>query len=257
MENAAKALLIAAAVLIAVMLLSMVFIFWDDMAGYFTERHDATMLEQLVKFNNKFQNYNGKNVRGNELISIMNSIIDYNNYQAGVEGYDRIIIEIDLLGHENDFKYNNESGGNTLISSGMLVNNKISNKNNDGYIKTIAEAGGRLVANSGISEITDVKLQKLVAQISSIVDDAGLLGADLDDYKKNRKATLESILKRTVDESEIETIKTATYQYNQFTQFKKAMFECTNISYNETNGIVNRMQFRVILKDNGTIKFDD
>ena len=109
MENAAKALLIAAAVLIAVMLLSLVFIFKDSMAGYFAERHNATMLEQLVKFNNKFQNYNGKTVRGNELISIMNSIIDYNNYQSGIDGYDRIIIELDFRGHEDDLKYNRES----------------------------------------------------------------------------------------------------------------------------------------------------
>lgn len=252
MENAAKALLIAAAVLIVVMLISLVFVFWDDMAGYFTEKHDATMLEQLVKFNNKFQNYNGQTIRGNELISIMNSVIDYNNYQAGVEGYDRIIIEIDLRGRQNDLKYNGESRGYTLITS-----DRISNRDNDDDIKKIAETSGYLVSTSGIEGITDVKLQKLVAQISSIVDDDGLSPEDLEDYEKNRKATLESILKREVYDSEIETIITATYHYNQFTQFKKAMFECTNISYNETNGRVNRMQFRVILKDDGTIKFDD
>ena len=98
----------------------------------------------------------------------------------------------------------------------------------------------------------------MVAEIYSIVEDEGLSGDDLDDYNKNRKAKLENILKRTVDDGEIEDIKKATYCYYQFTQFKKAMFECTNISYNETNGRVNGMQFKVLLKDDdSTIKFDN
>ena len=37
----------------------------------------ADRIKQLVEFNNKFTNYNGKTIRGNELISIMNRIIDY------------------------------------------------------------------------------------------------------------------------------------------------------------------------------------
>lgn len=140
----------------------------------------------------------------------------------------------------------------------MFVNDRISNQNNDSSIRTIAEAGVDLVSNSGISGITDVKLQRMVAEIYSIVEDEGLSGDDLDDYNKNRKAKLENILKRTVDDGEIEYIKIATYRYNQFTQFKKAMFECTNISYSETNGRVNGMQFRVLLKDDdSTIKFDN
>ena len=62
MENASKALLIAAGVMLAIMLLSVIFIFGNQMASYFSEKHDAKMIEQLVEFNNKFQNYDGKTI---------------------------------------------------------------------------------------------------------------------------------------------------------------------------------------------------
>ena len=42
--------------------------------------------------------------------------------------------------------------------------------------------------------------------------------------------------------------------------FKRAMFKCTNVSYNETNGRVNNLDFVVELEDDGNggqkIKFD-
>ena len=52
----------------------------------------------------------------------------------------------------------------------------------------------------------------------------------------------------------LETIKEITYKYYQYTQFKRAHFICETIEHDEETGRVNKMEFRVVLK-NGNIKF--
>lgn len=258
MENATKALLIAAGILLIIMIISVVMIFWDEMAGYFTEKHEATMLEQLAEFNNKFSNYNGKTIRGNELISIMNRIIDYNNYQSDMVGYERVAIIIDLKGHHEEMKYKGENGANTIIkvNDGTSITNTGVKK--DELIKNIAETSSTLSATLGIS---DVKLQKLSAQIANIVDDEAVDYRSREDYKEYRAQLLTRILGDDVEvaDSRIANIKKATYQYYQFTQFKRAMFKCTHIGYNEQNGRINEMKFEVVLETDASgehIKFD-
>lgn len=267
MENVSKALLIAAAMLLAVMLLSLLFVFWNNMASYYNEKHEATMLEQLVEFNNKFQNYNGKTIRGNELVSIMNLIVDYNNYQADVEGYDRIKITINLQNRQVDFKYKNETGGRNLVGNSPTITNLV----NDDAIRDIATTSSRLM--TGIPGLTDTKLQKMSSNIEHIVNDdpTSDRAEYIEEYIKYRDQLLTRILGYEVSEGEsiensdgtlinydtfIESVKKATYQYYQYTYFKRAMFECTDVLYDETTGRVNEMKFKVILGDDNKIKFD-
>ena len=259
MENASKALLIAAGVMLAIMLLSVIFIFGNQMASYFSEKHDAKMIEQLVEFNNKFQNYNGEVIRGNELISIMNRIVDYNDYQSEMVGYERIKITINLQNHHNELKYRNETGGSTLITGSTITN-----ETNDTVIKTIATTSSRVTGSFGINGLTDTKLQKMSANIEHIVDDEVVDARAKNEYLKYREQILSRILGYTVTQASDNTLignaKKATYQYYQYTMFKRAMFKCTNVSYNETNGRVNKLDFVVELEDDGNggqkIKFD-
>ena len=265
MEDVSKALLIAAGVMLAVMLVSLLFIFGDKMASYFSEKHDAAMIEQTVEFNNKFQNYDGKTIRGNELVSIMNRVVDYNNYQSDMVGYDRIIIRI-YLGSNifvQDFKYKNESGGATLLSN---TNPIITNATNDAYIKKIATTSSRLVDSnsSGITGLTDTKLQKLASNINYIVEDDEIITTPegqqhRDEYVKYRSQLLTRILGsgnvHLDNTTWIQNVKNATYQYYQYTQFKRAMFTCDKIGYNQQNGRVNEMEFSVVIED-AHVKFD-
>ena len=269
MENASKALLIAASLLAGVMLLALAYGYWGKMSGYFTERSDANRLQQLIKYNNKFENYNNETIRGNELISIMNMIIDYNNYQSGIEGYDRIEIEIELnqLWEEDLIVY--DVGESLFI---VNPNNKITNKDEDGDIKKISELSARLLSEGqetyNLPWLTETKLQKLSANIEWIADDQGKTGKVLEDYQNNRKIKLKEILGRKVEEDEIENIKEVTCLYNQLTLFKRAMFECTDVLYQKDgeeieNGRVKKMIFKVLTESKDTpsgreehIKFD-
>ena len=52
----------------------------------------------------------------------------------------------------------------------------------------------------------------------------------------------------------LEEIQEITYKYYQYTQFKRAHFVCETIGHDEETGRVNKMEFRVVIK-NGNIKF--
>lgn len=268
MENITKALLIAAAILIIVMLLSVVMIFWDEVAIYFSADYDSKMLEQLVQENKKFANYNQQTIRGNELVSVMNRIVDYNNYQSEIVGFETVGITIDFLGsYYKELRYGGETGGDVLINSRIVDND---NGSDDSEIKRISETSSRLLAiGAEIPGITDTKLQKLSSEIANIVDEpkrsyfqtTDQYNDALEAYKITRAQKLTKILGYSINpDDNVDNIKEATYQYYQYTQFKRAMFKCINITYNESNGRVNGMEFEVVLEDNPAggkmIKFD-
>ena len=233
MENVSKALMMAGGLLISIMVISLIVILWGRLSSYFTENSKTTTVEQDAEFNAQFENYNKKSIRGNELISVMNKIIDYNRTASDIKNYDRIIIDINLK--NKDFRYKR-----TVQS---IFPEDFSNKGNDNYnnIKIISNLSTSLTTDTGITGIDDTKLQRLSAEIANIVDDDN---AD-DKYKETRAKKLKNIFGRKIEDSEIPKIKEATKKYYQYTQFKRAMFKCTDVKYNQQNGRVNEMDFEI------------
>ena len=225
MENVSKALMMAGGLLISIMVISLIVVLWGRLSSYFTEDSNTKVVEQDAEFNAQFENYNGKSIRGNELISVMNKIIDYNRTASDIENYDRIIINIDLK--NSNFRYNNRG-------KKIIPNDRISNLENDDNIKTISKLSIDLAEETGID---DAKLQRLSADISNIVDD--------DITEQDRAKKLKSILGYEVQDSKISDIEKATLEYYQYTQFKRAMFKCDGVNYNKQNGRVNKMNFTI------------
>lgn len=60
MENATKALLIAAGVLIGIIILSMLLLGYNQISNYYQQQSDNLSLKQIVELNKKFTNYDGK-----------------------------------------------------------------------------------------------------------------------------------------------------------------------------------------------------
>ena len=209
MENAAKALAIAAAVIFTLLVISLLVILYNQLSSYYSEKNKMTEIEQLQAFNARFANYHDKEIRGNELVSIMNNIVDYNNLQSDMLGYKPVVIEIDLLDDEykEEFKYNKESGGSTLITGKKIHN---SNGTNDYQIAQIAGTSARLSKDLGI---TDVKLQRLSAQIANIVDENEQSSNEYkEEYRIYRAQVLTRIFgeKIDVDDPRIPAIESAT-----------------------------------------------
>ena len=164
MENVTKALLIAAGILFAVLILSLLAMFGGQLSGYYAEQHNSKIIEQDAKFNAQFENYNGQTIRGNEIISIMNKVVNYNTSIADMEKYDKVILSIDLKGYQNrandNFKY---SDSDTSIFQGKMSANILKNTaTSDVNIRDVANISADLInelASAGISNISDAQLQ--------------------------------------------------------------------------------------------------
>ena len=188
MENASKALLIGAAILFAVMILSLLMIGYQQISSYFSERHEVAMIEQTTKFNGQFENYNQKSIRGSDMISLMNKVIDYNERLSYMEGtkYKRLEITIDLINNSTveQFKYTTTESGFSNASI-FPASTKITNVTTTGIPPTTIEESRELdkqlilitgvindlkdeSKNGGIPNVTDKKLQSLASNISNI-----------------------------------------------------------------------------------------
>lgn len=82
MENASKALLIAGSVLIALLVIGALMLMFNNLTKYQNVGADNEKEAQVVEFNNQYETYNRKNVRGSEIYSIFNRVIDYNRRKS-------------------------------------------------------------------------------------------------------------------------------------------------------------------------------
>lgn len=303
MENASKALLIGAAILFAVMILSLLMIGYQQISSYFSEEHEIAMIEQTTKFNSQFENYVQKSIRGTDMMSLMNKIIDYNERLSYTEGtkYKRIEVTIDLINNDviKQFEYATTETGFSNISI-FPSNRKITNVTSTGVAPATVDESRELdkqlisitgvvneLKNGRISNVTDTKLQSLASNISNIflsianLDNPSIIITE--DYAVNadenqRTSTEENVVatrkKRNdliknilnvdltlnnngkVNETELlKTIKEMALKYYQFTQFKRAYFECVSTEYDTETGRMLRMNFEV-KTDGNTVIFN-
>lgn len=281
MENLTKALLIAAAMMIVVLILSILVMGYNRISDYYKQEHELTAIEQTAEFNKRFENYHRKNIRGNDMISLMNRVIDYNTSQSYQDetSYPRIRVTIEI-GAENlqYFQYNT-----IRYLTPKITNTEGSGSvyDNDKQLIAITNTPTNLIEyakSNGIEGMTDEKLQKLSAEISNLmVSETDTTSGSIKTRFK-RAQVLESILGLKVgyygetgdydiriDRETaittgwsdglkiIEKIQDIATQYYEYTQFKRAKFNCTEIEYDATTGRVVEMNFKVQTNDNGVV----
>lgn len=78
MENASKALIIAGGILISILILSVLVYSFGNISQYFSSEEKVQQTEQLTTFNNQYESYNKKLLRGTDVISVINKAKDNN-----------------------------------------------------------------------------------------------------------------------------------------------------------------------------------
>lgn len=279
MENVSKALLIGASILLSVMILSLVVMSYNEISSYYKAKSDSIDIEQTAEVNKIFENYNQDRIRGSDMISLMNGVIDYNERQSYLVGtnYKRIEVTISIGNNDilNQFKY--DASDNSILTAKITnVGNGTDNKKLDKQLIEITSITTKLIENAskeGINNLTEEKLQKFVANISNIFVNEDNTDKDTFDGMQaiaNRKKRVELIknilginisinnetgIATSSDSRKIEIIKNITAQYYQYTQFKRAQFQCTKTEYDQETGRINKMYFELKTKD-GNVVFD-
>ena len=173
MENASKALLMAGGVLISIIVASLLMIMVNSLTSYQQVDNENKREAQIVKFNNQYEGYVGRDVRGNEIYSLVNKIIDYNKRETtagtlGNEGFQPIKLKIEGLdGNEKLFNMDmDESSKAELITGDITINGVSGIKENikfekiDNLLKTYIPANSRTINRT--LQYTDKILEKLV-----------------------------------------------------------------------------------------------
>ena len=84
MENASKALLIAGGVLITLLVVGALLLMINNMSDYQKSNSQLVAVSQLSDFNEQFTQYVRDDLKGIELISLANKVMDYNTKTGGV-----------------------------------------------------------------------------------------------------------------------------------------------------------------------------
>lgn len=106
MENASKALIIAGGVLIAILVITLLVVFYDNLKVLMSTQETVDASEQVLEFNKQYDAYYRNNIYGSELLSLVNKAYDYNKTEYEEEGYSKMDMQITFK--TKIFAYNSE-----------------------------------------------------------------------------------------------------------------------------------------------------
>ena len=209
MENASKALTMAAGVLIAVLIIVLIYVLLNNLSDLSKQDEQQLQAKQTAAFNKEYESYDKKLMRGTELITLINKAIANNEkYDNEHEIYDVNIVftlKSDVTEIEITVKYNKQIGKEK---------------------KTVVFEGNKQV---------ELKSKKAENRINPDLEKFMQLGV-------HESAGAYQIVYAKKPDGE-EDLKSYTKTYNAYTVFKRKIFKCVKIGYSDETGRVNYMEY--------------
>lgn len=245
MENASKALIMAGSVLIALMIIGALLLMINNLSSYQKTDTVNTREAQVIDFNNQYETYNRKNVRGSDLYSLLNRAVDYNKRKsykgtgATEEGqylaYQPMVISFNLTtggGKEKLYATTSEDYPH-LINEDRYTVDETSNE----FEKQISSTVKNLERKYGSDSLSN-----LVIGMSKIFD------TTMSSSEEEKQEAIDTFniasKKKTVNNfSELLACKSDVYTYSEYIQFKRAKFDCKNPDYDPKTGRIIKMEF--------------
>lgn len=239
MENASKALIMAASVLIGIVIISAFVLMMSNLTEYQQSSYQSNLSAQIAEFNNQYTTYERDNIRGSDMISLMNKIADYNTRYARTEDYTEMQITINMNGYNDDLTYdgknrlvNRTSYNQDTISEIVGQPSSVSSDISTGEIRSIENKYEQKYAN---------QIQAEISNIESIITNPNLRT----DSQRNQAFDNEQILPKAAT---LYGGVTQIYQdaliYYEYIQFKRAYFDCVaEPEYDRNTGRILKMEF--------------
>lgn len=211
MENASKALMMAGGMLIAVMVISLLVLFFNNIREWQGIDESGEELEQIVEFNKQYEVY-ARNVYGSELLSIANKVADYNKRQAEAKGYVPIEVQVTISkGKELD---------TTFFKNGTYNSLSIKKETEDLEAK-VKEIGEKRINSKEYSTISR-KISQLAGMRTTDKEELGFKKEDYEDLERQYN-TYKSLL----------------------TRVKETIFRHKTFEYDEKNGRITKMIYEL------------
>lgn len=211
MENASKALIMAGGILIALLVIGALLLMFNQIGDYEKAQTSSVKSTQIADFNKEFSKYTGDNIKGYDMITLVNKALDFNSKEGtiketanSVDYSKKIYINLknmkafknkygssDALFTENEYK------NNGLINVINSFNNNVQNKHNLS-VKEIS------ILSANYDNIAYTEAEKNDPSKKTIKE---LIGKDLSITQKEIK------------------------QYREYSEFKNSTFKSTDMKY--------------------------
>lgn len=205
MENAAKALQIAAGILISLLVISALVYGYTQLSNLKQIEEDNEGIEKAAEFNMAYEVYNRSGVYGSELLSLANKIEDYNIKQAQEQGYQEVTLSVTLTPPINAQVYTSTTyDANSLTECYNKLSSKIRTANETVKGKSIAYWSG---SSSELRRTFNDTTSPTLEQITEKIRQYNALVSERDDISR-------------------------------------LTFKCTNVEYDDNNARIISMKFQ-------------
>ena len=205
MENAAKALQIAAGVLISLLVISALVYGYTQLSNLKQMEEDNEGIQKAAEFNLSYEVYNRSGVYGSELLSLANKIEDYNIKQAQEQGYQVVTLSVTLTPPINAQVYTSTTyDANTLTQCYDELSSKIRTANETVKGKSISYWAG---SSSELRRTFNATTSPTLEQMTEKIRKYNALVSERDDISR-------------------------------------LTFKCTNVQYDDNNGRILSMRFQ-------------
>ena len=236
MENASKALLIAGGILISIIVISVFILGMRGIADFQDSRQNAEVEQQTIEFNNLYESFKRSNSRGNDIISLMNRIVDYNKRQKE-NGYTEMQVSFHI---PDDIRQKLAFDG----TNRLITTDNYTQENIDDIVGAPTSITGD-ISGGKIRDLENYYGQKycnqLASEISNIQELAenGATSDEVDEYF----ATNYKFPKPAHEYGTIDDIYDDAKLYYEYVQFKRTYFKCTGTDYDDHTGRLTKMNF--------------
>ncbi len=222
MENASKALIMAAGVLLSVIIIGVAMFAYRGITGFQKEKDLGLSNAQLSKINDQIEKYTNKSVvYGSEVLSICNAIEDYRKKYPKSEGYPEIQFEVKMTVENSEGKEENDVSQcfeNLYLSSEEFdVAYKDAIANRDAVGKESISNGKTIEELYNFLGTDEQKIQRYI-DLYNITEDKDTIKSHLRSYEKYS---------------------------NCISTFKGKQFKATTI-YNSQNNIIEKVKIEAI-----------
>ena len=158
MENASKALIMAASVLIALMIIGALLLMFNSLSNYQSSGDQQEQEQQVTDFNVQYSSYDRDNLRGTDMISLMNKVLDYNDRNRA-DGYTEMKITIDMNNEHIYMAYT--TGHNLLIKQNNYDEDDVDKivgkpNSNTGTIRQLESTYGQKYISGFVGHISEL-----------------------------------------------------------------------------------------------------
>ena len=266
MENASKALTMAAGVLLAVMIFALLVYFFGRLSAIPTSEDEATKIEQAQKFNLEYEVYDKRIMYGVDVISALNKANSNNEKyvegsflsgdMAGAEFYVDVEVKLKTNVVENLTVYRIYTN-----SVGKVMETPYPYNGKDGpdgvnrfFVSSESSSSdqiGKFVIPKGSSGVTT---KFTTNTLLKTVKDQLVFSANTYHLRDNTDTTLKTLLsfsddmKQEIKNSDIyggESWSSAIWETALY-NFKTKKFKCTDVHYSETTGRIDNLAFEEI-----------